>query len=266
MAQMALPGPGGHTTVWGPLSQGPLLPGRLPPSGLLSCPVERVEVCVKGLSVSTYRPWSWQYICTAVFTHDLSERGGVKKAQPTILLRNISATIPQGSLTAIIGGSGSGKTTLLNAIAGRRSACTAKHEGSVTFNGRTERNGIRMTYLPQEDILYPTLTVRETLQYAADLSLARTVDKEKRLTLVELVMDDLGLKSCANNRVAQACSSGQRRRTSIGMLVLANSSVVLCDEPTTGMIEFLSRTLIPKRKLKNMQVSTQLVHFKSSAV
>lgn len=263
---MALSGPGGHAAVLGPFSQGSFLPGRLPPSGLLSCPVEQVEVCVKGLSVSTYRPWSWQYICTAVCTRDLSERGGVSKAQPTILLRNISATIPQGSLTAIIGGSGSGKTTLLNAIAGRRSAWTAKYEGSIAFNGKTERDGIRMTYLPHEDILHPTLTVRETLQYAADLSLARTVDKEKRHALVELVMDDLGLKSCANNRVAQACSSGQRRRTSIGVQILANSSVVLCDEPTTGIIGFLSRNFISKRELKNMQVSTQLVHFKSSAV
>ena len=239
---MGLPGPGGHTAVLSPVSQGPFFPDHSPPTDLLPCSVEQVEVSVKDLSVLTYMPWSWQYIRTAVLSH-LSGQDDVSNAQPTALLRNISATIPQGSLTAIIGGSGSGKTTLLNAIAGRRSAWTAKHEGSITFNGRTERNGIRMTHLPQEDILQPTLTVRETLQYAADLSLAPSMDKTKRRALVELVMDDLGVQLCADNRTAQACSNSQRRRTSIAMQMLSNSSVVLCDEPTTGMIYFLPKKL-----------------------
>lgn len=237
---MGFPGPGGHTAHSSPLSEGPSVPDRSSLTDLLPCSVEQVEICVKDLSVFTYVPWSWQYIRTAVPNH-IGKRDDDSRPQPPALLRNISATIPQGSLTAIIGGSGSGKTTLLNAIAGRRSAWTAKHEGSTTFNGRTKRNGIRMTYLPQEDILHPTLTVRETLQYAADLSLAPSMDKTKRRALVELVMDDLGLQLCADNRTAQACSNSQRRRTSIAMQILTNSSIVLCDEPTTGMIEFLPR-------------------------
>ncbi|EGC42301.1 ABC transporter [Histoplasma capsulatum var. duboisii H88] len=155
------------------------------------------------------------------------------------VLHGVSADMPQGSLTAIIGGSGSGKTSLLNAISGRLNASRVKTSGSTTFNGNADINSIRSAYVMQQDILIPTLTVRETLQYSADLRLPPPTTQEERRSVVEQVILELGLKECADTRVGNSahkgCSGGEKRRTSIGVQMLANPSVLFCDEPTTGL-------------------------------
>ncbi|EGE80497.2 ATPase [Blastomyces dermatitidis ATCC 18188] len=155
------------------------------------------------------------------------------------VLHGVSADMPQGSLTAIIGGSGSGKTSLLNAISGRMNARRVKTSGSTTFNGSADINSIRSAYVMQQDVLIPTLTVRETLQYSADLRLPPPTTQAERQSVVEQVILELGLKECADTRIGNSahkgCSGGEKRRTSIGVQMLANPSVLFCDEPTTGL-------------------------------
>ncbi|RJE20910.1 ABC transporter [Aspergillus sclerotialis] len=160
---------------------------------------------------------------------------------PKTVLDSIDASMPSGSLTAIIGSSGSGKTSLLNLMAGRMSVAGAKVSGSTTFNGETntDRDRIRTAYVMQEDVLIPTLTVRETLRYSADLRLPPPTTGEERRLIVEQVIRELGLKECADTRIGtnahKGCSGGEKRRTSIGVQMLANPSVLFCDEPTTGL-------------------------------
>lgn len=155
------------------------------------------------------------------------------------VLEEVNAVMPSGSLTAIIGSSGSGKTSLLNLMAGRVSLSRAKVSGTTTFNGNTNIESVRSAYVMQEDVLIPTLTVRETLQYSADLRLPPPTTKEERRAIVEQVILELGLKECANTRIGtttqKGCSGGEKRRTSIGVQLLANPSVLFCDEPTTGL-------------------------------
>ena len=94
----------------------------------------------------------------------------------------------------------------------------------------------------QQDVLLPTLTVRETLQYAADLRLPPPSTEGERRAAVDSVIMELGLKECAETRIGngthKGCSGGEKRRTSIGVQMLANPSVLFCDEPTTGKIGF----------------------------
>lgn len=104
-------------------------------------------------------------------------------------------------------------------------------------------------YIPQSDVLQPTLTVRETLRYAADLRLANV--PAMRANAVARVIRELGLAECADTRLGGrvaglgaggfgrgggggGCSGGERRRVSIGIQMLADPSVLICDEPTTG--------------------------------
>lgn len=156
-----------------------------------------------------------------------------------VLLSSVNASFHPGSLTAILGGSGSGKTTLLNTIAERMFSSRLSQTGSATFNGLEGVNSIRHAYVMQQDILLPTLTVRETLGYSADLRLPRSMSKSDRMRIVEEVILELGLKECANTRIGNSqhrgCSGGEKRRTSIGVQLLANPSVLFLDEPTTGL-------------------------------
>ncbi|OQD76189.1 hypothetical protein PENDEC_c005G06482 [Penicillium decumbens] len=155
------------------------------------------------------------------------------------VLDGVDANMPSGSLTAIIGSSGSGKTSLLNLMAGRMSLSRATMSGSTTFNDNVDIESISSAYVMQEDVLVPTLTIRETLRYSADLRLPPPTTQKERYAIVEEVILELGLKECADTRIGttahKGCSGGEKRRTSIGVQLLANPSVLFCDEPTTGL-------------------------------
>lgn len=156
------------------------------------------------------------------------------------ILDDISADMPSGSLTAIIGGSGSGKTSLLNSMSGRLAVGNRlATSGRTLFNGSEDVSGIRSAYVIQQDILLPTLTVRETLTYAAQLRLPSSVDAKERKQLVEEVILELSLKEAADTRIGnnahKGCSGGEKRRTSIGVQLLSNPSLLWLDEPTTGL-------------------------------
>lgn len=155
------------------------------------------------------------------------------------ILNSVDAQLPAGSLTVILGGSGSGKTTLLNSIAHRVASTKLETSGNILYNGSKDLATVRSAYVMQQDILIPSLTVRETLQYAADLRLPTPSTKAERYRIVEKVILELGLKECADTRIGdnirRGCSGGEKRRTSIGVQILANPSLLFLDEPTTGL-------------------------------
>ncbi|KAH7143644.1 P-loop containing nucleoside triphosphate hydrolase protein [Dactylonectria macrodidyma] len=198
--------------------------------------VQAVEVQIRDVAVSVNTAPSWLEPSTypQLFASKFNTVPEMKK-----LLHSVSANIQPGTLTAIIGGSGSGKTTLLNTMAERVTSPRLKQQGVTTFNGKVGVHSVSHAYVMQQDILLPTLTVRETLQYAADLRLPSSITKEQRLTVVEEVIRELGLKECADTRIGNSqhhgCSGGEKRRTSIGVQMLSNPSVLFLDEPTTGL-------------------------------
>jgi ABC-type multidrug transport system ATPase subunit len=155
------------------------------------------------------------------------------------ILDDISAEMPSGTLTAIIGGSGSGKTSLLNQMSGRMQGKQLSTSGKTYFNNNDDPTRIRSAYVIQQDILLPTLTVRETLMYAAQLRLPSFVSQAERKKLVEEVILELSLKEAADTRIGnhahKGCSGGEKRRTSIGVQLLSNPSLLWLDEPTTGL-------------------------------
>ncbi|MCJ1287087.1 hypothetical protein MMC26_006435 [Xylographa opegraphella] len=170
-----------------------------------------------------------------------SKRKNPDPSKPTTkkILDDVSARMPSGSLTAIIGASGSGKTSMLNVMSQRISDSRLKQSGKTLYNGNRNLASIRSAYVMQQDVLLPTLTVRETLQYSADLRLPPPTTADERHFIVEEVILELGLKECANTRIGnnehKGCSGGEKRRTSLAVQLLANPSVLFCDEVTTGL-------------------------------
>lgn len=209
-------------------------------AGLSFRAVNPVHVQVRNLTVQidTTPPW-WQASPVQIWNRLRGRKEPEDQAFKTIL-DGVSASMRPGTLTAIIGSSGSGKTSLLNMMAGRMESARLKVSGSTTFNGDPNMSHVRSAYVMQQDVLIPTLTVRETLQYSADLRLPPPMTRAERRAIVEQVIMELGLKECADTRIGSSahkgCSGGEKRRTSIGVQMLANPSVLFCDEPTTGMI------------------------------
>jgi ABC-type multidrug transport system ATPase subunit len=110
----------------------------------------------------------------------------LQKTTKKPLLNNISGIFKAGEVTAIMGASGAGKTTLLNVLACRVSL--ENQEGEILANNinyNYEMFGDFANYVMQADVLLQTLTVRETLKFAADLKLNAT-EEEKIFSINKL--------------------------------------------------------------------------------
>lgn len=198
--------------------------------------VDPVNVQIRDLSVTVdVSPSVWSLSSL----RPKRRRHGDPASDPKRIFHSASASMPAGSLTAIIGGSGSGKTTMLNTMSERIASGRMRVGGRTLFNGMEGVSSIRSAYVMQQDILLPTLTVRETLRYSADLRLPPPTTEADRRRVVEEVILELGLKECADTRIGnhqhKGCSGGEKRRVSIGVQLLSNPSVLFLDEPTTGL-------------------------------
>lgn len=211
--------------------------------------VETVDVRVKHLNVDIdLSPSGLSAFPAASFHRKKSTREPEVKA----ILRGVNAHMPSGSLTAIIGSSGSGKTSVLNTLSRRVAGGRLRTTGDITYNGSSQLANIRSAYVMQQDVLLPTLTVRETLRYAAELRLPPPTTTEEREQVVQNVILELGLKECADTRIGnnvhKGCSGGEKRRTSLAVQMLSNPSVLFCDEVTTGLDAATAHQLVATLK------------------
>lgn len=138
------------------------------------------------------------------------------------VLRHLSGEVRRGEVVAILGPSGAGKSSLLNVLAGRLTG--GEPSGEITINGQSRGNDWNKiaAYVEQADIMYPTLTVRETVAFAARLRLPRSYNDQQKLACVDEVLRVLGLQHVADSRIGDSehrgVSGGEKKRVSIGML------------------------------------------------
>ncbi|WP_131745913.1 ATP-binding cassette domain-containing protein [Frankia sp. Cppng1_Ct_nod] len=156
-------------------------------------------------------------------------------AGPKQLMHDMTFRLPGRALLAVVGPSGAGKSTLLNALTGFRPA----DKGTVRYAGRdmySEYDELRrrIGYVPQEDLLHTTLSVRRALEFGAELRFPPDTTKEERGARVDEVIAELGLTQHAETQVARL-SGGQRKRTSVALELLTKPTLLYLDEPTSGL-------------------------------
>ena len=99
-------------------------------------------------------------------------------------------------------------------------------------------------YVTQEDILFPTLTVRETISFFAELRLSpKEFSREQREARVTHILEQLRMTHRADSRIGneekRGLSGGEKKRVAIGCQLVADPAVVFLDEPTSGERERL---------------------------
>lgn len=150
------------------------------------------------------------------------------------VLRSVSCRARPGELLAIVGPSGAGKSTLLEILAGRLQPSPPR---DLLVNGAAADSAeLRRVsgYVTQRDVLFPLLTVRETLHFSARLRLGARVPPKDIHARVDALIDDLTLARVAATRVKDL-SGGERRRVSIGVEAVHDPAVLILDEPTSGL-------------------------------
>lgn len=171
------------------------------------------------------------------------------------VLNQVNFRAKPWEILAIVGPSGAGKSSLLEILAGK----LIPQCGSVLINNNAIENQKAnyfnkiSGYVTQKDMLFPLLTVEETLMFSAKLrlNLAPSV-----LTLkVKALIEELGLSHVAGSRVGnderiRGISGGERRRVSIGVDVIHDPKVLILDEPTSGLDSTSALQIVDM--LKNM--------------
>ncbi|XP_047328048.1 ABC transporter G family member 1-like [Impatiens glandulifera] len=155
------------------------------------------------------------------------------------ILHGVTGYVEPGEVLAIMGPSGCGKSTLLDALAGRLDSNT-RQTGEILVNGQKRALAFGTSaYVTQDDTLMTTLTVKETVQYSAQLQLPDSMSIAEKKERAETTIREMGLQGVRNTRIggwsSKGLSGGQRRRVSICIEILTRPQLLFLDEPTSGL-------------------------------
>lgn len=176
---------------------------------------------------------------------NITERTATDFFKKKTLLKDIHMNIPKGHMVLLLGGSGAGKTTFVNAVTGYEKA-----NAKILLNGRNiyteySRMLFDIGFVPQQDLMRGTDTVKLTLSDAASLRLPSGVSRAERKERIENVLNEFGLKAIENSLVDKL-SGGQRKRLSIAMEYISDPSLFILDEPDSGLDGVVARGLFEK--------------------
>ncbi len=142
------------------------------------------------------------------------------------VVRDLTFSVPRGSVVGLLGPSGCGKTTLMRAVVGVQIV----KSGTVTVLGEPAGSSAlrrRVGYATQSAAVYGDLSVRENLRYFASVLGAPRGDADR-------VIDEVGLGN-ARDQLATGLSGGQLHRASLAVALLGKPELLVLDEPTVGL-------------------------------
>ena len=146
-------------------------------------------------------------------------------------LKGVDLTLTEG-IYGFLGPNGAGKSTTMNILTGNLNATS----GTVTYDGKPiSEMGMeyrrKLGYMPQQQSLYPTFTVKRFLSYMAAL---RGMTKAEAKERIPIVLEQVELTEFADRKIA-ALSGGMKQRLLIAQAILGDPEILILDEPTAGL-------------------------------
>jgi len=187
---------------------------------------------------------------TGIAVEDLSN------SWPSFSLRNINLAVPEGSYFVLLGPTGSGKTLLLEAIVG---AYTPK-EGRIIVAGEDVSHfppeKRRITYAPQNYLLFETMTVRRNIEYGLHAKGVEPHEREKRS---KHLLQMLGITHLVD-RFPRNLSGGERQRVSLARALAVEPHAVLLDEPLSAVDAETKNTIIDYLRRVHTETNVTVIH------
>ena len=164
----------------------------------------------------------------------LEAHGLVKKYSGRIVVNGISIAITQQSIVGLLGRNGAGKTTTFRMLMGM----VTPDAGSVMFEGNDvtrlamyKRARLGMGYLSQEPSIFQRLSVRENLYAILETMSITRADRNRR---ADMLIEHFGLTEVAESQ-GRFLSGGERRKLEIARAMVTEPSLILLDEPFSGV-------------------------------
>jgi len=177
------------------------------------------------------------------------------------IFQGLDMRIEKGEFVAIMGPSGSGKTTFLNLLSG----IDAPDSGQILFQGldltmlnKTEQARWRSRHVGfvfQSYNLLPVLSAGGNIELPLMLAGLSTV---KRRELVHMALDLVGLRAHLH-RMPSQLSGGEQQRVAIARAIVANTSVLMCDEPTGNLDRRASEEILQTLSVLNERMGKTII-------
>ncbi len=147
-------------------------------------------------------------------------------------LKSVSFEIGKGEIVGFLGKNGAGKTTLMRIL----TSYLPPTSGKVLIAGQDiGKNSLtirrKIGYLPENPPLYPNMSVREYLKFAARL---KDIPAKETRVRIDKVLDDCRLLYVQNRLIAQL-SKGYKQRIGIAQAIIHEPELLILDEPTSGL-------------------------------
>lgn len=184
-----------------------------------------------------------------------------QNTSPSVALEEVSLTIEQGELVAVMGPSGSGKSTLLNIIGCMDTPTSGTYllDGvDVTASSRNRQQKLRkekISFVFQHFALMDMYTAYENVEVPLT---ARNVKRGKRKKIIEQCLEEMGIGDL-KKRYPNQMSGGQKQRTAIARALAAGTPIVLCDEPTGALDQKTGQEVINVLKQINQNGVTVII-------
>ncbi|NQU79307.1 ABC transporter ATP-binding protein [Candidatus Woesearchaeota archaeon] len=159
----------------------------------------------------------------------LLEVKNLSTAHKKFKVSHISFTLKEGDILGLVGRSGSGKSTVLNTIVGLKRPIKGSVKTSIKGNKCKLDEVIGLS--PQENSLYPFLTIKENIKIFSQLHKIKKKVMEKR---AKTLLARLGLKDSGNKKIIQL-SGGMRKRADLAVTLIHSPAIIILDEPFAGL-------------------------------